>query len=1150
MIAPAKVFLSYAHRDDGLARRLKQDLAREGYEVWIDTNRIPGGAVWTTEIEGAIDQSDAVLALMSEASYRSPICRAEQLRALRKEKRVIPLRVEKDTDIPLYLEAEHYRDLSDALSYSTTFSKLLEDIRGSECVAVSQQYRTTPVAYITAPPRVMNEIPRPDALKALRDTVMSDTLGQPVALTALAGMGGVGKTVLAQALVRDEVVQQAFPDGIVWITMGKESAHNVLLILKEMAKALRDDPRLYENELAATNRYRTWLVKRAVLLVVDDVWSKQDLQPFLAESPRSRLLFTTRDAAIARFTGAREHTAELPDLDQSRQLLASWTMPAESPLPAIADEMIAECGRLPLAIAVMGGLLRGAAPEEWQDQLMLLRNADLEEIRSQLPEGQESFFRAIEVSVNALAPEMRERYKALSVLLEDMPAAPPVLQTLWNVSGSQARRIAKFFVDRSLSQRDGESIRLHDLQHDYVRAQYPDRDALDLIHGAVRLASHVIARDPSQFASQIVGRLLPHREVAAIREFTSQIEAGAPGPWLRPLWPALHPPGTALIRTLEGHSGSVDGVAVTPDGKRVVSTSDKTLKVWELNTGQVLGTLNTQANAVYCVAVTPDGKRVVCGSGGGNDPIRVLDLTSGKLLRTLPGHGGMTKAVAVTPDGKRAVSAAADKTLKVWDLETGQLLHTLEAHSGHPYGVAVTADGNHAVSASWDKTLKVWDLDSGLALRTLQGHSDRVLGVAVTQDGKRAVSASKDKTLKIWDLNSGQSLRTLTGHSDAVNSVAITPDGKRAVSASDDHTLKVWDLDAGLMRTFEGHSDSVRGVAVTPNGNRAVSASSDKTLKVWDLNTVRVPPKAQSHALSVYAVAASLNSLRAVSASRDKTLKVWDLNTGQVLRTLEGHSAPVFDVTLTSDSNRAISASGDKTLKLWDLNTGEVLRTLESHDGRAFRVLLTQDGRRAVSSSSRDTLTVWDLDSGLPLRRLSHPETEFALAVKDGADCVICSRGNDTLNVWTLDSGLLLRTINLREVGTGFRCAFPGRVSLIAATPDGNRAFCAYHDVQQMVSLIVCELESTGEVRVRQDNAFGVRSIAVTTDGKIGVSTSEDKTLKVWDLETGLAIARFQCDAYPTCCAFAGDQNIIAGDQGGWLHFLKDRKAGRVTHSS
>ncbi len=136
------------------------------------------------------------------------------------------------------------------------------------------------------------------------------------------------------------------------------------------------------------------------------------------------------------------------------------------------------------------------------------------------------------MSVDALEPAARQCYLALAVLLDDMPAAPYVQRTLWNMDDGAALETAEQFVGLSLAQREAESggIRLHDLQLDYVRAQYPDREALELIHGAVRLSSHVIERDPSQFASQLVGRLLPHGDSPAIRQFTASLAARRLGP--------------------------------------------------------------------------------------------------------------------------------------------------------------------------------------------------------------------------------------------------------------------------------------------------------------------------------------------------------------------------------------------------------------------------------------------------------------------------------------------------------------------------------------------------------------------------------------------------------------------------------------------
>lgn len=466
-IQPSRVFISYARKDGAeLAQRLRCDLAKGGFDAWLDTQRIGGGAVWSTEIEHEIDTREVTIALLSPGSYASEICRAEQLRALDKGNRVIPVLAVKGADRPLYLYARQYRDFTDDANYAVRLGELTADIRADTTATLPDTYRRTRVTYLTAPPRVANYLERPEALRALRDALFAEDRRQPIALTALAGMGGIGKTVLAKALTDDEVVRRAFPDGIVWITAGKDRKRDFIEEMKEVAKALGDDLSGYDTGLACEHAYRTTIANKAVLIVVDDVWSKADIEPLLAESPRSRFLFTTRDASIGRFVGAGEHRADLLNVSQSRELLASWANMPVAELSATADEVIAECGRLPLAISVVGAMLRGEDETFWKDTLELLRKADLSAIQEQLPDGQDSFFKAVEVSFQSLKPEMQERYKAFAVLLEDMAAPLPVLETLWGVDNAEARRIARHFVDRSLALRQGEtaSIRLHDLQ--------------------------------------------------------------------------------------------------------------------------------------------------------------------------------------------------------------------------------------------------------------------------------------------------------------------------------------------------------------------------------------------------------------------------------------------------------------------------------------------------------------------------------------------------------------------------------------------------------------------------------------------------------------------------------------------------------------
>jgi hypothetical protein len=658
-----RVFISYARKDAvDLAQQLYKHLAEARLEPWLDTARIAGGAVWTKDIEQAIASCDVALALLSPGSYQSDICRAEQLRALRKGKRVIPILAKSGTDIPLHLETKNYRDLTSSKPLAAGLKLILQDIQNRNSgVTLRAGFRET---YVTAPPLPRNYVARPEEIERLRQVVIADEPGPSVAVTALRGMGGIGKTVLAQALAQNEAVRDAFPDGVAWCTVGRESTNDFVTRMREVRRALGEEPAAKETQLECVNRYRSLMAQKAALVIVDDVWGKEDIEPFVAESPRSRLLFTTRDGSIAGAVGADEQRLDVLASGQARELLARWAGIQSAELPSAADEVIRECGGLPLALSMIGALLRGKPPSYWPHVLALLRQTSLDKLSAPAGYAHKTLTRAIQVSVEALDARARDRYLALAVLLEDMPAHPAIQQVLWNADEFECIETAEQFVSFSLAQRDQETggIRLHDLQLDYIReesirAQHADRESLELIHGAVRLSSHVLARDASQFVSQLAARLLSYEDQPAIRRFTSSLAQAARKPWLRALQPTLHPPGTALVRTLEGHAAHVHGVAMSADGCRAVSASgDNTLKVWDLETGRE--------------------------------------------LRSLEGHTHLISGVAVSPDGRRAVSASDDKTLKMWDLETGRELRTLEGHSMSVNGVAMSPDGRRAVSAS------------------------------------------------------------------------------------------------------------------------------------------------------------------------------------------------------------------------------------------------------------------------------------------------------------------------------------------------------------------------------------------------------------------------------------------------------------------
>ena len=538
----------------------------------------------------------------------------------------------------------------------------------------------------------------------------------------------------------------------------------------------------------------------------------------------------------------------------------------------------------------------------------------------------------------------------------------------------------------------------------------------------------------------------------------------------------------------------------------------------------------------------------------------------GECVRTLDGHLGSVEAVAALPDGKRALSGSVDHTLKLWDLATGQCLHTLEGHSANVVfdfldvfdGVPVVAlpDGKHAISGSPDYSLKLWDFEAGQCLRTFRGHNKWVTAVEVLSDGKRAISASRDKTVKLWDLETGKCLRTLKGHTDWVWTVAVLPDSKRALSGSLDGTLKLWNLETGCCLR-EWHAGQVKTLAVLPDGKRALLGRADNTIALWNLEPGQCRRPPEGHTESVFAVAVSPDGRHAISGSRDKTVKLWDIGSGQCLRTHQGHAGPVTGVAFLPNGKCAVSGSKDKTLKLWDLETGQCLSTYDGHTREVYSVAVLPDGKHVVSGSDGTTLRLWHLETGrCRCMFAGHTAAVSALAtLPDGRRAI--SAGDKTPKLWDLGSEQCLRTLYGHD----------GGVHAVAVLPDGKRAVTGGLDAtirlweletghrvtthelpppeRMFAKPYSVELETADCVRTLRGHTESVLAVAVLPDGKRAISVSRDKTLKVWNLETGLCLATWQA-AGGVCCCAAGPETIVVGTETGDVLFLTLMPPGRI----
>ena len=380
--------------------------------------------------------------------------------------------------------------------------------------------------------------------------------------------------------------------------------------------------------------------------------------------------------------------------------------------------------------------------------------------------------------------------------------------------------------------------------------------------------------------------------------------------------PQWHLPKGAKMRF---GKGTINDIQYSPDGRTIVSGShDKTIRLWDAESGTPKRTLTGHTERVFSVAFSPDGRTLATGS---YNTIRLWDAESGVHNCTL-GHTERVLSVAFSPDGRTIASGSRDKTIRLWDAESEAHNRTLTGHTSGVLSVAFSPDGRTLASGSWD--IRLWDAESGAHKRTLTGYRRYpVYSVAFSPDG-RTIATGNWETIRFWDAETGAHKRTLW-HGEMVFSVAFSPDGRTLASGNYDNTIGLWDAESGAHnRTLTGHTSYVNSVAFSPDGRTIASGSGS-------------------------------------SFRDDNTIRFWDAESGAHNRTLTGHTSYVRSVAFSPDGRTLASGSYDKTIRLWDAESGAHNRTLIGHTSGVNSIAFSPDGRTLASGSEDGTVLLWEL---------------------------------------------------------------------------------------------------------------------------------------------------------------------------------------------
>lgn len=550
------------------------------------------------------------------------------------------------------------------------------------------------------------------------------------------------------------------------------------------------------------------------------------------------------------------------------------------------------------------------------------------------------------------------------------------------------------------------------------------------------------------------------------------------------------------IATLAGHAPN-GGIAWSSNGQVLLaSSSDYSIKLWDINTRECHQVLQGHQGAVDCLALSPDDQWLVSGSE--DMTVRIWQVSTGDCLHILSGHTRGVWSVAVSPDGMLVASGGMDKTIRFWEIQTGQLLNTLPIGSNI---AALAFSPNSKLLANGDDhhQVKLWDVSTGQCLKTLDGHDSWLRAIAFSPDGGRLVSSGGDNTVKIWDVNTGQCLKTLRGHTDDIYTVAISPNGQLIASGSETQEIKLWSMQTGqCLKTLVGYQSAVTSVVISPDDQVVVAGYGDGKVRLWSIDTGDCLNVLSGPWTWVQCVAISPDGQMIASANSDVTARLWDRATGDCLKVLRGHIKYVEAVAFSSQGLLATSGGSDFSVKIWNVQTGECLKNLEGHQDYLGVTAFSPDGKILASGGADDTVRLWDVQTGKCLHMLSGHRV-WVSAVAFSADGQMLATSGACIRLWNPHTGECIKTLEGHPNGW---------VSSVVFSPDSQVLISA----SQEDSIRFWSIQTGECLRVLQGHSNYVTTVAISTDGQILVSGSRDETIKIWSMETGECLRTLSFD--------------------------------------
>ncbi|WPD24270.1 MAG: trypsin-like peptidase domain-containing protein [Candidatus Electrothrix scaldis] len=573
------------------------------------------------------------------------------------------------------------------------------------------------------------------------------------------------------------------------------------------------------------------------------------------------------------------------------------------------------------------------------------------------------------------------------------------------------------------------------------------------------------------------------------------------------------------VKRFGDYPDSFDKIYLSPDGRWLISFDSKYgfEGIWDVEAGKKTDILD-KYNFIDDASFSPDGKLLSLATG--DKAVRLIDTKSWDEIKSFYGHTSLVTSVSFSPDGRRLVSYGHDGTLRIWDVISEREIRLLKEHASGDF--SFTPNGRKLVICA-DENF-ILNIESGNKVNILNNYKG-INQVSLSPDGS-LLSSLSGGNVRIFDTESWKELTVIKGHSSDIREVVFNPNTTNLLVASEYDTVRTWNIESGEeQEVLKKHSDEIRSTFFSHDGK--FSASKD-----WSQNSIKIfnEKKVEIAALQGgdFPVAFSFDGNRLASdSSKDNIIRLWDIGSGKELSSFKGNYGRIESLLFSNDDKLLATGFTDGTVRLWEVASGKILHVFRGHSGYAEYISFSPDGERLASGSSVESIiNLWDTNSGKRLATLKDQGGDInSINFNYNGTLLASGSHNGTVKLW--DTIMHDNETKLLEEERGYRYQLPNSSSCFGSILRASGYENGTIEVRNI---------NTGKSIILQGHIGNVTSVSFSLDGKKLVSGSDDKTVRVWDIETGQELTVFRGHVQPvTSASFSPDGKLAASGAGfGW----------------